>query len=51
MREVCTVVYSQFIESYKSVTIEAMARTFGVSVDFIDKEISQFIAAETLEND
>lgn len=36
MREVRTVVYSQFLESYKSVTMEAMARAFGVSVDFID---------------
>ncbi|CAL9108263.1 unnamed protein product, partial [Musa acuminata var. zebrina] len=36
MREVRTVVYSQFLESYKSVTMEAMATAFGVSVDFID---------------
>lgn len=36
MREVRTVVYSQFLESYKSVTIDAMAKAFGVSVDFID---------------
>lgn len=36
MREVRTVVYSQFLESYKSVTIEAMAKAFGVSEDFID---------------
>ena len=36
MREVRTVVYSQFLESYKSVTIEAMAKAFGVTVEFID---------------
>lgn len=36
MREVRTVVYSQFLESYKSVTMEAMATAFGVTVDFID---------------
>ncbi len=36
MREVRTVVYSQFLESYKSVTMEAMASAFGVTVDFID---------------
>lgn len=36
MREIRTVVYSQFLESYKSVTIEAMAKAFGVTVDFID---------------
>jgi 26S proteasome regulatory subunit N7 len=37
MREVRTVAYSQFLESYKSVTMEAMAKAFGVSVDFIDR--------------
>ncbi|CAI9113033.1 OLC1v1013558C1 [Oldenlandia corymbosa var. corymbosa] len=48
MREVRTVVYSQFLESYKSVTIEAMAKAFGVTVDFIDMELSRFIAAGKL---
>lgn len=48
MREVRTVVYSQFLESYKSVTIEAMAKAFGVSEDFIDLELSRFIAAGKL---
>ncbi|CAL9147660.1 unnamed protein product [Musa hybrid cultivar] len=48
MREVRTVVYSQFLESYKSVTMEAMATAFGVSVDFIDLELSRFIAAGKL---
>ncbi|CAI7879704.1 unnamed protein product, partial [Closterium sp. NIES-54] len=28
--------YSQFLESYKSVTADTMARSFGVSLDFID---------------
>ncbi|KAJ4961105.1 hypothetical protein NE237_021015 [Protea cynaroides] len=48
MREVRTVVYSQFLESYKSVTMEAMATAFGVTVDFIDMELSRFIAAGKL---
>lgn len=48
MREVRTVAYSQFLESYKSVTMEAMARAFGVSVDFIDMELSRFIASGRL---
>ncbi|XBH63033.1 hypothetical protein VPH35_117107 [Triticum aestivum] len=48
MREVRTVVYSQFLESYKSVTMEAMASAFGVTVDFIDQELSRFIAAGKL---
>jgi 26S proteasome regulatory subunit N7 len=37
MREVRVVVYSQFLESYKSVTMEAMAAEFGVTIDFIDQ--------------
>ncbi|KAJ3696913.1 hypothetical protein LUZ61_000618 [Rhynchospora tenuis] len=48
MREVRTVVYSQFLESYKSVTMEAMATSFGVTFDFIDQELSRFIAAGKL---
>ncbi|CAL5380836.1 unnamed protein product [Camellia sinensis] len=48
MREVRTVVYSQFLESCKSVTIEAMAKAFGVTVEFIDLEMSRFIAAGKL---
>ncbi|KAL3622466.1 proteasome regulatory particle subunit [Castilleja foliolosa] len=48
MREIRPVVYSQFLESYKSVTIEAMAKAFGVSIEFIDAELSRFIAAGKL---
>ncbi|KAJ0972379.1 hypothetical protein J5N97_020338 [Dioscorea zingiberensis] len=48
MREVRTVIYSQFLESYKSVTMEAMATAFGVTVDFIDLELSRLIAAGKL---
>ncbi|THG12163.1 hypothetical protein TEA_025026 [Camellia sinensis var. sinensis] len=50
MREVRTMVYSQFLESYKSVTIEAMAKAFGVTVEFIDLELSRFIAAGKLHS-
>jgi len=56
------VIYSQFLESYKTVTLQNMATAFGVSPDFIDKylaiflnkfsylqrEISTFIAARRL---
>ncbi len=31
------VIYSQFLESYKTVTLDNMAKAFGVSIDFIDK--------------
>ncbi|XP_064986908.1 26S proteasome non-ATPase regulatory subunit 6-like [Musa acuminata AAA Group] len=48
VREVSTVVYSQFLESYKSVTMEAMAAAFGVSIGFIDQGLSRFIATGKL---
>jgi|JI10StandDraft_1071094.scaffolds.fasta_scaffold378831_3 hypothetical protein len=35
--------YSQLLESYKSVEISSMARTFGVTVEFLDRELSRFI--------
>lgn len=37
IREMRLVVYSQFLESYKTVTLENMAQAFGVSAEFIDK--------------
>ena len=36
--------YSQFLQSYKTVTIENMANVFGVSTNFIDRELSNFIS-------
>lgn len=36
--------YNQFLEAYKSVTIESMAKSFGVSPDFIDNELFRFIS-------
>jgi 26S proteasome regulatory subunit N7 len=42
------VAYKQFLESYKSVTMKSMAANFGVSIEFIDKELSGFIAAGKL---
>ncbi|KFG39368.1 putative 26s proteasome regulatory complex subunit [Toxoplasma gondii p89] len=40
--------YSQFLEPYKSVTIENMATAFGVSPSFIEAEVSGFIASGKL---
>ena len=48
MREVRHVVYSQYLESYKSISLDNMAATFGVSREFIDSEIAGFIAAGKL---
>ncbi|CAK0751867.1 proteasome regulatory particle subunit [Coccomyxa viridis] len=48
VREVRVVAYSQFLDSYKSVTLSSMADAFGVSVDFIDGELVEFIVAGRL---
>jgi len=48
MREIRVVAYNQFLESYKSVTMQSMATQFGVSIDFLDRELSSFIAAGRL---
>ncbi|KAJ1647874.1 proteasome regulatory particle subunit [Coemansia erecta] len=40
--------YAQLLESYLSLTIKSMADSFGVSQEFIDKELSRFVAAGRL---
>ena len=37
------VAYKQYLEAFKSVTIENMAQAFGISNDFLDVELSNFI--------
>ena len=44
MNEIRIKVYSQFLRSYKTVTMENMANVFGVSTSFIDNELSNFIS-------
>jgi 26S proteasome regulatory subunit N7 len=39
LREVRVVAYSQFLESYRSVTLASMARAFGVTDAFLDRYI------------
>lgn len=48
MRELHILAYKQFLDSYQSVTLTAMANAFGVSVDFIDLHASRFIASNRL---
>lgn len=48
MRELHILAYKQFLDSYQSVTLQAMADAFGVSVDFIDFYASRFIAANRI---
>eukprot|EP00955_Chlamydomonas_euryale_P091548 364631-Chlamydomonas_euryale.AAC.31 len=48
MREVRVVAYAQFLESYKSVTLESMAAAFDVPPGFLDAEVADFIVAGRL---
>lgn len=42
-REMRIRAYSQLLESYKSVQLKPMAATFGVTQEFLDRELSRFI--------
>ncbi|XP_071960424.1 26S proteasome non-ATPase regulatory subunit 6-like [Antedon mediterranea] len=48
VREIRILAYTQLLESYQSLTLQYMADAFGVRVEFIDKELSRFIAAGRL---
>jgi 26S proteasome regulatory subunit N7 len=48
MRELHILAHKQFLDSYQSVTLQAMADAFGVSTGFIDFHASRFIAAGRL---
>lgn len=47
-REMRVKAYAQFLESYRSVQLESMAKQFGVSSQFLDEELSRFIAIHRL---
>lgn len=44
IREMRIKAYSQYLQSYKSVTLDNMSKNFGVTVEFIDKELSLIIS-------
>ncbi|KAI4456689.1 26s protesome subunit 6 [Holotrichia oblita] len=48
IREMRILAYSQLLESYRSLTLQYMAEAFDVSQEFIDKELSTFIASGRL---
>ncbi|KNC75634.1 hypothetical protein SARC_11844 [Sphaeroforma arctica JP610] len=48
VREMRIRAYSQLLESYRSVTLASIAESFGVTVDFIDRDLSRFIASGAL---
>uniref|UniRef100_A0A7S1XIQ6 PCI domain-containing protein n=1 Tax=Erythrolobus australicus TaxID=1077150 RepID=A0A7S1XIQ6_9RHOD len=47
-RELRVAAYSQFLASYLSVKLEAMGVAFGVGSEFLDAELTRFIAAGRL---
>ncbi|CAO3593377.1 unnamed protein product [Absidia cylindrospora] len=48
VREMRIVAYAQLLESYRSLTLTSMAHAFGVTEDYIDKELYKFVAAGRL---
>ncbi|XP_067683844.1 26S proteasome non-ATPase regulatory subunit 6-like [Haliotis asinina] len=48
VREMRIMAYAQLLESYRSLTLDYMADAFGVTVDFMDRELARFIAAGRL---
>lgn len=42
------VIYSLFLESYKTVRLNKMAASFGVSIEFLDKELAELISQKYL---
>ena len=48
VREMRLRAYSQLLQSYKVVSLSSMADSFGVSVDWLDKDLAPFIASQRL---
>ncbi|KAK4506356.1 hypothetical protein PRZ48_000086 [Zasmidium cellare] len=48
VREMRLRAYAQLLQSYKVVGLESMATSFGVSVDWLDKDLAPFIASDRL---
>lgn len=40
--------YSQLLQSYRVVGLGSMAHDFGISVDFLDRDLAKFIAADRI---
>jgi len=48
LREYHVLGYQQFLDAYKSVTLASMASTFGITEEYLDTQLSRFIAAGRL---
>ncbi|KAF2735820.1 26S proteasome regulatory subunit RPN7 [Polyplosphaeria fusca] len=40
--------YQQLLQSYRVVSLQSIANDFGVTVDFLDKDLAKFIAADRI---
>ncbi|KAL8936834.1 MAG: hypothetical protein Q9216_004719 [Gyalolechia sp. 2 TL-2023] len=40
--------YQQLLQSYRVVGMQSMAKDFGISVDFLDRDLAKFIAADRI---
>jgi 26S proteasome regulatory subunit N7 len=45
MRELHVLGFKQFLDSYQSVTVQSMAASFGISPEYLDVQLSRYIAA------
>jgi 26S proteasome regulatory subunit N7 len=48
LRRARIIIYTLFLESYKTVKLKKMAESFGVSFEFLDKEIADLISQKQL---
>lgn len=48
VRQCRLVVYKQYLESYKTVGLNKMAKDFKISVEFLDNELFRFISSKKL---
>jgi len=48
LHELYVLGYKQFLYSYKSVRLDSLVASFGVGVNFLDLQLSRFIAAGRL---
>jgi len=48
-REMRVRAYKQYLQSYRSVQLKSVATAFGVTVEFIDRELSRFISIGRLD--
>jgi 26S proteasome regulatory subunit N7 len=49
IRQLTVLGYAQFLQSYRTVTLTAMADAFAVSVPYLDLQLSTFIATSSLQ--